>query len=99
MAEFSQPFTERERGWLELRERLSRAARETHFFAYSNDAAGSPGLLVISANLAALALSIPMVRARTMSGGLVEASTLFATQILQCDPPADGRPGAADLDF
>jgi hypothetical protein len=87
MSEFTLPLTPRERGWLALRGRLARAARELHFSAVSNEAVNGPTLLVIAGNLAGLALSIPMPPAPTQapSGGLVDASTLFAAQILQRD--------------
>ena len=51
---------------------------------------------MIAGNLAGLALSIPMHPAPPQamsdgSGGLVDASTLFATQVLQRDmQPGDG---------
>jgi len=87
MSEFALPLTARERGWVELRERLARAARELHFSAVSDRSANGPTLLVIAGNLAGLALSIPArtVCAPAIPGGPVDASTLFAAQILQCD--------------
>ena len=103
MFEFALPLTPRERGWLELRERLARAARELHFSAVSGDAANGPTLLVIAGNLAGLALSIPMQPSPAQatsdgSGGLVDASTLFATQILQRAMQKDGNAtGAAAI--
>jgi hypothetical protein len=85
MPEFALPLTSRDQGWIELRERLSRAARETHFHAFSNGAANSPALLVISGILAGLAMSIPLEPSNIGAIRLVDASTLFATQILQLD--------------
>jgi hypothetical protein len=85
MSEFALPLTPHDRERLELCERLAHAARELHFSAVSSDAANGPTLLVIAGNLAGLALSIPMpptVNQGTF-GGVVDASTLFATQILQ----------------
>jgi len=92
MSEFALPLTARERGWAELRERLARAARELHFSAVSDGTKSGPTLLVIAGNLAGLALSIPIPPARAPAtfGGLVDASTLFATQILQRGSQRDG---------
>lgn len=91
MSEFKQPLTPLERGWIELRERYAHAARELHFSAVASDAANGPTLLVITGNLAGLALSIPMRSTPTQrtSGGLVDASILFAAQILQRDMQTD----------
>ena len=96
MSEFRLPLTQRDCSWLELRERLARAARELHFSAVANDTGNGPTLLMIAGNLAGLALSIPMQPAPTQenSGGIVDASTLFTTQILQCDMQTkDGAAG------
>ena len=92
MSEFKLPLTPHDRERLELRERLAHAARDLHFSAVSGEAANGPALLVIAGNLAGLALSIPMPPApvKDTSGGLVAASTLFATQILQRDRQTDG---------
>jgi hypothetical protein len=94
MSEFTLPLPPRERSWLELRERLARAARELHFSAVAGDAANGPTLLVIAGNLAGLALSIPTSPTPTQGtpGGMVDASTLFATQILQRGMQIDGGP-------
>ena len=93
MSEFKLPLTPHDRDRLELRELLARAARDLHFSAVSGEAANGPALLVIAGNLAGLALSIPMppAPAKDTSGGLVAASTLFATQILQRDRQTDGN--------
>ena len=87
MSEYALPHAPRNRGWLELRDRLARAARDLHFSAVASDTASGPTLLMIAGNLAGLALSIPMHSAppQATSGGLVDASTLFATQLLQRD--------------
>ena len=92
MSEFALPLSPRERGWVELRERLARAARELHFSGFASNAGNGPALLVIAGNLAGLALSIPErpVCAPPTQGGLVDASTLFATQILQRGGQTDG---------
>ena len=92
MSEFALPLSPRERGWVELRERLARAARELHFSGFASNAGNGPALLVIAGNLAGLALSIPErpVCAPPTQGGLVDASTLFATQILQRGSQTDG---------
>ena len=83
MSKFKLPLAPRDRGLIDLRERLACAARELHFSAVSGDATNGQTLLVIAGNLAGLALSIPARPAQQRSGGLVDASTLFATQILQ----------------
>jgi hypothetical protein len=81
MPEFTLPLSSRDQDWIELRERFARAAREMHFTAVSNEAVDAAALLVVAGTLAKLALSIPMCPAHT--AGLVDASTLLATQILQ----------------
>ena len=97
MSEFALPLTPRDQSWLQLRERLARAARELHFSAVAGDATNGPTLLVIAGNLAGLALSIPMgpapppASAPDSFGGLVDGSTLFATQILQRGRQTDGE--------
>ena len=91
MPEFTLPLTPRDRGWSEMRERLSRAAREMHFYAFSNGAVNGAALLVISGRLAGLAMSIPLEPSNIGSVGLVDSSTLFATQILQLDHRARGE--------
>ena len=90
MSEFKLPLAPRDRSWIDLRERLARAARELHFSAVSGDAANGQTLLVIAGNLAGLALSIPERPIQQISGGLVDASTLFATQVLQRDTRPHG---------
>ncbi|HEY8696688.1 MAG TPA: hypothetical protein VIM02_03660 [Rhizomicrobium sp.] len=90
MSEFMLPLAPHDLGWIELRDRLGRAARELHFFAVSNEAVDGASLLVIAGNLARLAMSIPMGPAEAMSGGLVDASTLLAAQVLQREPGMTG---------
>jgi hypothetical protein len=94
MPEFVLHLTARDRGWNALRERLAHAAREMHFFAFSGGTANSAALLLISGNLAEIAMSIPLEPAKIGSIGLVDSSTLFATQILQIDrrAPHDSDP-------
>ncbi len=60
MREFSNVLSPRDQGWLDLRERLARAAREMHFSATSLETGHGAALLMISGNLATLAMSIPM---------------------------------------
>jgi len=98
MPEFVLHITPRDRGWNALRERLAYAAREMHFFAFSGGTENSAALLLISGNLADMAMSIPLEPAKIGSIGLVDSSTLFATQILQIDrhAPHDSDPQGAD---
>lgn len=96
MPEFALPLTPRDRGWNEMRERLSRAAREMHFYAFSNGAVNGAALLVISGKLAGLAMSIPLEPSNIGAVGLVDSSTLFATQILQLDHRPRINSGTAD---
>lgn len=95
MNESTLPENDRDVGWFELRERLASAARETHFFAFSAEASNSAAILMISGRLADLAMSIPLEPSHNASVGLTDASTLFATQILQLD---HHRSNTADLD-
>jgi len=90
MSEFMRPLAAHDLGWIELRDRLGRAARELHFFAVSSEAVDGASLLVIAGNLARLAMSIPMFPVPATSGGLVDASTLLAAQVLQREPATDG---------
>jgi hypothetical protein len=92
MSEFTPPLTARDQEWIKLRERLARAARELHFLAVSIDTGMGAALLSISANLAGLAMSIPMCPVQRAGGGLVDAPTLLAAQILQHDRGPDGEP-------
>jgi hypothetical protein len=80
--EFVAVLSERELAWIDLRERLARAARELHFDGFARQKQESAALLAIATSLAGLALSIPIPPARGLDGP-VEASTLFAAQILQ----------------
>ena len=89
MAQFTLPLSARDRGWIELRAHLARAARNMHFVAMSSDAANCAKLLLVSGNLADLAMSIPMSPEPRPVGGLVDGPTLFAAQALRRD--ADGN--------
>jgi hypothetical protein len=91
MSEFMLPLAAHDQGWIDLRDRLGRAARELHFFAVSSEAVDGASLLVIAGNLARLAMSIPMCPAQATSGGLVDASTLLAVQVLQREPGMTSR--------
>jgi hypothetical protein len=88
----------RERGWIDLRERLAHAAREIHFSAFSSGTPNSAALLAIAGNLAGLAMSIPLEPARVGSSGPVDASTLLATQILQLALQTQSNSNSADAD-
>jgi hypothetical protein len=93
-SEFTLPFAPHDQGWLDLRELLASAAREIHFSAVSSETRHGPALLMIARNLAALAMSIPMLSAQRSGqvapGALVEASTLLAAQVLQHCPYRSG---------
>jgi len=91
MSEFTYPLSRRDRGWIELRERLARAAREIHFVAIASDSVNGPALLNVAENLAGLAMSIPMSPIPEMPGGLVDVSTLLAAQALRGDSRADNE--------
>jgi hypothetical protein len=90
MREFSNVLSPRDQGWLDLRERLARAAREMHFSATSLETGHGAALLMISGNLATLAMSIPMpscpAAAERAPTALVEPYTLLAVQLLQQRP-------------
>jgi hypothetical protein len=96
---FPPPPNPREQGWLDLRERLARAAREIHFSAVSRDASHSATLLMIAGNLATLAMSIQVTRSPAAQHcaptGPVEPYTLLAAQLLRQRPDwcrdGDGR--------
>lgn len=90
MSEFTLPLAPRDLGWIELRERLARAAREIHFSAVSVDAVNGSALLAIAGDLAALAMSIPLSPSQGAANGLVDASTLLAAQVQR-----DQRPTSA----
>jgi hypothetical protein len=82
MSAFESLLTERERAWTDLRERLARAARELHFAGVASQTGESAALLAIATNLAGLAMSIALAPSHRIEGP-VEASTLFAAQILR----------------
>jgi hypothetical protein len=91
MAQFTLPLSARDRGRIELREHLARAARNMHFVAMSRDAVNGAKLLMVSATLADLAMSIPMGPAPWTTGGLVDGPTLFAAHLLQSDAADAGN--------
>ncbi len=93
MPEFALPMTARDRGRLDLRARLARAAREMRGSAVSHEAVDGAALLAIAGDLASLAIGMPAGSEAGPSTGPVDASTLFATQLLQhCSP----EPGHGD---
>jgi hypothetical protein len=100
MTEFRPPTRSLDQGWLDLRERLARAAREIHFSAVSDETNHGAMLLTIAGNLAALAMSIPGLSARSAARKaptpLVESTTLLNTQILK-DRPSGTRRRATDF--
>lgn len=98
MSDFARLAPSRNRERSEFRERLARAAREMHFFAHSSSSENAAALLAISKDLAGLAMSIPLEPAHAASAGLVDASTLFATQILQLDHRMKTNSDAVDDD-
>jgi hypothetical protein len=83
MPEFARPLPRRDEGWIDLRERLARAARQLHYLAVSDEAVNGAALLVVSGNLARLALSIPVPASSALSAGWVDASTLISVQTSQ----------------
>lgn len=82
-SEFELLLAPREQAWVDLRARLTRVAREVHFFAFSSDAVNSSIFLAISEHFADLAMSIPIEPIAAEERGPVHASTLFAAQVLQ----------------
>jgi hypothetical protein len=84
-------------GWIDLRQRLARAARELHFVAFTDELANATYLLSISERFAELALSIPArpeeeAPAIRFQDGLVNATTLFAAHLLHYDEGTCGEP-------
>ena len=99
LTEFTPGPGGRDQAWLDLRDRLGRAARELHFSATSPGAGSGHGatLLAIAGNLAALAMSIPIGPAQTSPSQLVEASTLLAAQLLRNRPRARDGSGRRQI--
>lgn len=93
MSEFRYPLSPRDKGWIELRERLARAAREIHFVAIGSDTVSGPTLLAVAENLAGLAMSIPLSPTQTAPARLVEVSTLLSAQL---DGASPGSKTASD---
>lgn len=98
MSEFTLPLSPRDRGWIDLRERLANAAREIHFSAFSSGTPNSAALLAIAGNLAGLAMSIPLEPARASSTCPVDTATLIATQILQLEHRPQSNSNSTDMD-
>jgi hypothetical protein len=106
MSEFTLPLGPRDEGWIDLRNRLARTARELHFVAVASRSENGSSILMIAGSFAELALSIPMPPEEKATDGstmghLVDASTLFAAQVQQyssatdrddSDTPADALP-------
>ena len=94
MSEFTLPLGPRDEGWIDLRNRLARTARELHFVAVASQSVNGSSILMIAGSFAELAMSIPMRpkdrNAGSLSmGSLVDASTLFAAQAQQYGRAAD----------
>lgn len=84
-SEFERLLAPRQQAWVDLRARLTRVAREVHFFAFSSETVNSSMFLAISEQFAEIALSIPMEPVAAEERAPVHASTLFAAQVLQFD--------------
>jgi hypothetical protein len=86
ISEFTLPPSRHDQGWFNLREGLTRAAREVHFSAVSPGTNQGSALLMLAGNLAALAMSIPAQSAQNQAPGmtspLIRASTSVAAQAL-----------------
>jgi hypothetical protein len=101
-AEFASEFTllagPRGEGWIDLRNRLARSARELHFVAVASQSANGSSILMLAGRLADLAMSIPMrpegkPQGGPATGALVSASTLFAAQVQRHGGETDGDGG------
>lgn len=103
MSEFTLPLGRHDEGWIDLRKRLARTARELHFVAVASQSANGSSMLMIAGSFAELAMSIPMppddkpVGSLSM-GNLVDASTLFAAQSQQHDSATDRDDSDAQAD-
>jgi hypothetical protein len=94
MSEFTLPLGPRDVGWIDLRDRLARTARELHFVAVASQSENGSSILMIAGSFAEMAMSIPMppdakAADRLTMGHLVDASTRFAAQTQQYDAAAD----------
>ena len=103
MSEFSLPLGPRDEGWIDLRDRLARTARELHFVAVASQSENGSSILMIAGSFAEMAMSIPMppepkAADRMTMGHLVDASTLFAAQAQQYDTTTNGDDGATPAD-
>jgi hypothetical protein len=93
-SEFTMLVGPRGDGWIDLRTRLARSARELHFVAVASQSANGSSILMIAGRLAELAMSIPMRPEakppdELAAGTLVNASTLFAAQMQRFGGEAD----------
>lgn len=94
MSEFSLPLGPRDEGWIDLRNRLARTARELHFVAVASQSENGTSILTIAGSFAELAMSIPLRPEEKATdsyfmGHLVDASTRFAAQSQQYDTATD----------
>jgi hypothetical protein len=101
-SEFTLLVGPRGEGWVDLRNRLARSARELHFVAVASQSENGSSILTIAGRLAELAMSIPMRPEGKAPGDLtantlVSASTLFAAQIQQYDDDADRKDADAPV--
>jgi hypothetical protein len=84
MLDSIQPTIQQEREWIELRERVAKAARELHFLAFSSPSTKCAAVLAIAQNFAKLAMSIPP-RPETLHG-VVDGSTSDSDSASRRDP-------------
>jgi hypothetical protein len=105
-ADFPSEFTllagPRGEGWVDLRNRLARSARELHFVAVASQSANGSSILMIAGRLAELAMSIPVPAEAKPPGDpatttLVSAATLFAAQVQQYGGEADRKVADASV--
>jgi hypothetical protein len=85
MLDSIQPTMQQDREWIELRERVAKAARELHFLAFSSPSTKCAAVLAIAQNFAELAMSIPP-RPETLHG-VVDGSTSDRDRASRRDPP------------
>src|ERR1700733_7398738 len=86
VSEFTLPLSQRDEGWIDLRERLAYAARELHFVAIASESINGTALLTIAGSFAEMAMTPPLppphpTMVSHFMGVLVDASTLFAAQV------------------
>jgi hypothetical protein len=85
MLDSIQATMQQDREWIELRERVAKAARELHFLAFSSPSTKCAAVLAIARNFAELAMSIPP-RPEALHG-VVDGSTSDSDSIPRRDPP------------